>query len=480
VLVASVLPICESRSDIQADLSGVLGEDLHESVTHHVKDLVKFKLHDTQGRNNIKHVLEDEHGLDVRELEEFGVNMLQVFAPQQMSRTFENMGLNLIEMQYGSGFAELKTSSPGQYDGYHNRAELKQHFMDLQKAHPDLAQVMDLTKRYKLSKTFKGNHIYAIKISDNVAKPEPEHNILLVSNHHARELVTPELALYFAQKLLNGYKLDSKIKNAVDNNQIFIVWTQNPDGLDIVWNENRWNRVNARGVDLNRNYPVGFALSCGGSTAKGSETYRGEKPFSEVETQTMQAFQKEFNFAKLMDFHSYSQEVRHGYASCGMLDERVQGIFKSVSKELAGKMRYEEADSCCLGGDISYAYQAHGSTPILVETADDFQPSSESMQQELARVWPGVLRFIEMPLPLSGRVTDAAGKPVKDAEIVLPEYKFNFKERKPVRPDGLYHVWVPAGKLKLQVKHPQGVHEVTVDVDANGVTHDIKLPAQQL
>ena len=42
-------------------------------------------------------------------------------------------------------------------------------------------KVMDLTKRYKLSKTFKGNHIYAIKISDNVAKPEPEHNILLVA-----------------------------------------------------------------------------------------------------------------------------------------------------------------------------------------------------------------------------------------------------------------------------------------------------------
>ncbi len=34
--------------------------------------------------------------------------------------------------------------------------------------------------------------------------------------------------------------------NARTRTQIYIIYTMNPDGLDIVWNENRWNRLNAR------------------------------------------------------------------------------------------------------------------------------------------------------------------------------------------------------------------------------------------
>jgi len=327
--------------------------------------------------------------------------------------------------------------------------------------------------------TFKKNHIYAMKISDNVQKEEKEHNVLLVSNHHARELVTPELALSFAQNLLTKYDTDTKIQHVVDNNQIYIVWTMNPDGLDIVWDSNKWNRVNARGVDLNRNYPVGFDLDCGGNARMGSETYRGEAPFSEVETRTMKAFQKEMNFAKLLDFHSYSQEVRHGYAWCGALDSRVQEKFLQVSKQLASGVNYEEASSCCLGGDISYAYNQHGSTPILIETASDFQPDGESMKAELARVWPGVLKFLQMPIPVSGTVTDDAGNTLSDAEIVLPHYQFAFNEKKPVRADGLFHLWVPEGQLKLQVKHSQGVHEMDVHVKPNGSVLHVKVPNQQ-
>lgn len=303
--------------------------------------------------------------------------------------------------------------------------------------------------------------------------------MLLVSNHHARELVTPELALSFAQNLLTKYETDTAIQKVVDENQVYIVWTMNPDGLDIVWDSNKWNRVNARGIDLNRNYPVGFDMQCGGSATKGSETYRGEQPFSEVETQVMKAFQKEMNFAKLLDFHSYSQEVRHGYAWCGQLDSRVQDTFTQVSKQIAGGMKYEAAASCCLGGDISYAYNQHGSTPILIETADDFQPDGESLKAELKRVWPGVLRFLKMPIPVSGIVTDDAGNALLDAEILLPEYKFHFKEKKPVRPDGMFHLWVPAGKLKMQVKHRQGVHEMHVDVDESGSVLHVKVPSQQ-
>jgi hypothetical protein len=56
-------------------------------------------------------------------------------------------------------------------------------------------------------------------------------------------------------------------------------------------------------------------MSCSGSTDKYSEVYRGEYPASEPETQTMIAFQEDRKFAKVLDLHSYAEEVRPGYGN---------------------------------------------------------------------------------------------------------------------------------------------------------------------
>ena len=38
------------------------------------------------------------------------------------------------------------------------------------------------------------------------------------------------------------------------------------------------------------------------------------------------------------------------------------------------------------------------------------------------------------------------------APQVLPEYKWMLNETKPVRDDGVFHLWVPEGRLQLGVK----------------------------
>ena len=154
-----------------------------------------------------------------------------------------------------------------------------------------------------------------LKISDNVKQDEnQEPNVLIVSNHHARELIVPELALHIATQLLASTKNvgDSTVdeQKVVQENQIYILHTLNPDGLNTVWTKDRMARTNNNGVDLNRNYPIGFKDACGGDADRGSETYRGPQPFSEPETQTMRAFQQDKKFAKLLDFHSYARQVR--------------------------------------------------------------------------------------------------------------------------------------------------------------------------
>lgn len=44
-----------------------------------------------------------------------------------------------------------------------------------------------------------------LKISDNVGEDEDEPNILINSEHHAREVVTPVIALYIIDQLTENY-----------------------------------------------------------------------------------------------------------------------------------------------------------------------------------------------------------------------------------------------------------------------------------
>jgi len=250
----------------------------------------------------------------------------------------------------------------------------------------------------------------------------------------------------------------------------------NPDGLNTVWTKNSWKRTNGNNVDLNRNYPVGWSATCGGSNNKDGETYRGPKPFSEPETKTMRTFQDERNFAKVMDFHSYAQQVRTNYGSCATLPKGIDNQFEKIRNHVAHKMKYKASRSCCMGGDIHYAYNRHGSLAYLVETGTAFQPPATEKDATLRRVWPGVKKFLQRPISTSGVVTDKkTGKPLK-AKLSLPGFKFQLNEKKQSGTRGHYHLWLPPGKHKMVVKAPgKPTKHVTVLAKNSGHVQHIKL-----
>src|SRR5690606_37665131 len=74
------------------------------------------------------------------------------------------------------------------------------------------------------------------------------------------------------------------------------------------WNHNALGlspgRLNANGVDPNRNYPQGWA---GGSDVPGSTDYRGPSPLSEIECQAVYNLLKEeyTHGAIAFDFHTF-------------------------------------------------------------------------------------------------------------------------------------------------------------------------------
>lgn len=127
---------------------------------------------------------------------------------------------------------------------------------------------------------------------------------LLYSQEHAREWVTPLVALETAERLLRNYESSSFIRKLVDNLDIFIIPSVNPDGAHYSIHDFTLQRRNmtrycpldgvadplgrdAWGVDLNRNFRVGNLEQgfSGASTSCTSDVFRGPSTLSEPEAQ---------------------------------------------------------------------------------------------------------------------------------------------------------------------------------------------------
>ncbi|GAA2871707.1 carboxypeptidase T [Actinoplanes cyaneus] len=208
---------------------------------------------------------------------------------------------------------------PPSDSAYHNYAEMITDINAIVAKYPAIA-----AKRV-LGKSYEGRDIVAVKISDNVATDEAEPEVLYDANHHAREHITIEQALYLMHEFTDDYAADSRVKKIVDSREIWIVPSVNPDGseYDIAsgsyrsWRKNRQpnSGSTAVGTDLNRNYSYNWGCCGGSSSSKSSETYRGPSAFSAPETKVVRDFVAgrvvggKQQIKAVMDFHSYSELV---------------------------------------------------------------------------------------------------------------------------------------------------------------------------
>jgi hypothetical protein len=141
--------------------------------------------------------------------------------------------------------------------------------------------------------------VYALRIGKH--RDGSKTGVYAYSQEHAREWVTPVVAVETASRLLHNYGTDPDTTAYVDELDIFIIPTVNPDGADYSLYDNQFQRrnltnycdeefsdVNARnawGVDLNRNfreYNLDQGYS-GASTSCTSDIFAGPDPLSEPE-----------------------------------------------------------------------------------------------------------------------------------------------------------------------------------------------------
>jgi carboxypeptidase T len=197
------------------------------------------------------------------------------------------------------------------YGGYHTVRAQYAHLDQVAAAYPQLATVVDYGDSYlKTRNAATGYDLKAICLTrknagDCALSPAaPKPRFLFMTQIHAREIVTGDLAWRFIDHLAGGYGSNSAVTTLLDTTEVWVVPIVNPDGVDRVQqggNRPYLQRKNLNGtgcsnpptassqpgVDLNRNTSTHWGAS-GTSSSLCAQTYLGTAADSEPETKAIE------------------------------------------------------------------------------------------------------------------------------------------------------------------------------------------------
>lgn len=223
----------------------------------------------------------------------------------------------------------------------------------------------------------QGRMIYDFAIGD----PNAKESLLVVSTLHAREYICSAILMRELEYYLRGYhsRLGGvRPADVLKNMQIHYVVMSNPDGVTISQNSYpRW-KSNARGVDLNNNFPA-KPFIVGGK--KGASGYSGTKALSEPESQAIASLTKKLkknqHLLGVINYHAMGQIV-FGSCSDKNLKKDTQTMYL-IARKLTG---YQDSGSYSSGKRSSggsyreYVMDLLQIPSITIEVGSTYAPCS--------------------------------------------------------------------------------------------------------
>jgi hypothetical protein len=287
----------------------------------------------------------------------------------------------------------------GYLDNFHTYDQMLSELQTIEATHPDIVKLYDIGNSWEKDRGIVDRDIWAMKISDNVDQEEKfECELLYIANHHAREIITPEILMYFINYLVGNYGADEKVTYIVDNRQLWLVPMMNPDGHEYVVDIDLWWRKNRRdngdgtyGVDLNRNWGYAWGYdNIGSSPYTSSETYRGPAPFSEPETQAVRDLALAHKFIVSLSYHSYGQWYLYpwGYTQQRTPDHQTfaeigdsLAAYNNYTPQMGWQLYLTNGDSDdWLYGEQTQKWKIYAFTP---EVGTQFHPDTSVIMKEI-------------------------------------------------------------------------------------------------
>lgn len=233
-------------------------------------------------------------------------------------------------------------------------------FQDLM-ALKELYPVMEITS---VGKSIWGTAIPAVKLGMG------ERIVSYNAAHHGLEWITTPVLMKFLEEYLKALYDSTDPRSALARriwleSTLYLIPMVNPDGVDIVTGavlpgtqqyeeveelnytgeplSQVW-KANARGIDLNRNYPAAFELAkelweSQGILGPGPAYYGGEFPLSEPESIAMADFTEEIDPDMVIAFHTQGQEIYYRF-----MDDTTPEMTR-IAEEFARLTGYTLADS---------------------------------------------------------------------------------------------------------------------------------------
>ncbi len=330
---------------------------------------------------------------------------------------------------------------------YHNYTELTHKLNLLESNFPDFVDM------FSIGKTWHGNDIWCVRLTnESITSAKTEYYV--VAEHHARELISVENALYFIDRIIYDSNF-GHYENLLSSTEIYVIPMLNPDGLSIIhwFPEQRknlrpidddedgledtnfdgflddeleriyqWDYLTNNseviqldldgdsfeaedlpgGVDLNRNYAA-FWNETGSELDKHSPLYIGDAPFSENETRLLKEFmiQHSFNFA--VSLHSGVEAIITPWGYNGTLPLKDENEYNALLAQLEVLLPYplwnESAGYLANGVWDDYCYSYHDIMSFTYETYggtwlgsyfDFYNPPGTGILANCEEVFPGL------------------------------------------------------------------------------------------
>ncbi|HUT98095.1 MAG TPA: M14 family zinc carboxypeptidase [bacterium] len=274
--------------------------------------------------------------------------------------------------------------------------------------------------------------LYVLVVTDNPSFEEYEPEVRIVGTIHGDEITANEIVLYAAERLLTGYGVDPEITDLVKSFEIWLQPLVNPDGYVM------GTRLNADGVDLNRNFSYQWDEG---------EWYAGPNPFSEPETRAVADYSgcREANVPDLVEDNTFVLGLTyHSGAICVNYVWNYQPE-RAPDDDHIQTICYDYSDSCELSpqyppwveghsyqddtymdwvtdgwdwyethGDLNdWSYGARGCIDTTIEADNDKHTDPRDILSQADVNWCAIKSWIEWADDgLHGRATEAGDGPV--------------------------------------------------------------------
>ncbi len=269
--------------------------------------------------------------------------------------------LDDMNVHYHADHGHKTKSDNEKFAGYPTFAEITRFLKAMAAKYPKIA------KLESIGKSVDGKDLWVMKISDNVNVDEVEPEFKYISSMHGDEITGRELMQFYIKDLLEGYGKDKRITDLVNNTELYIMPSMNPDG------SKKRQRANANGYDLNRNFPHWNAEI---NSISGRQ----------IETQHVMKFQSERQFSLSANFHGGAVCVNYPWDSTKVrhpFDALLQDLSLRYSKENAPMYRSREFNDgitngadwyVVRGGMQDWSYVFYNDLQVTVELSDKKWP----------------------------------------------------------------------------------------------------------